>query len=141
MNRIWKTAHKLYEIRYLRLARIFELLNFVINSNAISAKANIHPSSEFHHHGLGCVVHDNTIIGKNCHIFQNVTFGSKWTNGVNTGDAPQVGNNVVIGAGACILGGVEIGDNSVVGANSVVTHDVPSNCVVAGVPAQVIKEL
>lgn len=105
MNQLWKIAHKLYGIRCSHLARLFELLNFVINSNAVSAKANIDTSTKFHHHGLGCVVHDNTIIGRNCHIFQNVTFGSKWTDGINTGDAPIVGNNVVIGAGACILGG------------------------------------
>ena len=89
MNQLWKMAHKLYGIRYSHLARILELLNFVVNSNAVSAKSNIDPSTEFHHHGLGCVVHDSTVIGRDRHIFQNVTFGSKWTNGINTGDVPQ----------------------------------------------------
>ena len=56
------------------------------------------------------------------------------------GMSPKIGNNVVIGADACILG-VEIGDNSVIVANAIVTEDIPSNCVVAGVPARVIKKI
>lgn len=54
-------------------------------------------------------------------------------------DAPTIGDNVVVYAGAKIIGGVHIGNNVIIGANAVVTKDVPDNCVVAGVPARIIK--
>lgn len=111
----------------------------MINGNAISAKANIGRNTTFHHHGVGCVVHENTVIGDNCHIFQNVTLGSRWSNGKLDGGAPIIGNNVLIGAGAVIIGEIVIGDNSHVGANAVVLSDVPENSIVVGVPARIIK--
>ena len=55
--------------------------------------------------------------------------------------AIHIGNNVWIGDKATVLGGITIGDNVIVGANSVVTHDVPSNCVVAGIPAKIVRQL
>lgn len=57
------------------------------------------------------------------------------------GGTPVIGDNCKIGAGAKILGGVVVGDNVFIGANAVVTHDVPSNCVVGGVPAKIIKRI
>ena len=83
---------------------------------------------------MGCVVHDDAVIGDNCKIFANVTIGNKWSDGKNTSGPPKIGNNVVIGAGSVI-----IGDNCVIGANSVVLKDVPPDSVIAGVPAKVIK--
>lgn len=80
------------------------------------------------------------MIGENCTIFQHVTLGSKWSGGINDGGAPIVGNHVMIGSGACILGNITIGDNTIIGANAVVTHNVPPNVVVAGNPARIIKE-
>lgn len=111
----------------------------MIGGNAISVKATIGKNTMFHHHGVGCVVHDNTVIGSDCHVFQNVTLGSKWSEGVCDGGAPTIGNNVLIGAGACVLGNITIGNNSVIGANSVVLRDVPENSTVVGVPG-VIKD-
>ena len=58
---------------------------------------------------------------------------------MNKNVAPTIGNNVIIGAGAKIMGDVKIGNNVTIGANAVVTHDVPDNCVVGGVPAKIIK--
>ena len=72
-------------------------------------------------------------IGKNCVIYQNVTLGKR--NGVG----PVLGDNVVIFAGAKVIGGVKIGDHAVIGANSVVVKDVPDNAIVAGVPAKVLR--
>ena len=85
--------------------------------------------------GLGVVIHNNTVLGNNVHIDQNVTIGG---NGTEYG-VPVIGNNIYIGAGAKVLGPVNIGDGSVVGANSVVIQDVPQRTVVAGVPAKVIR--
>lgn len=85
--------------------------------------------------GLGTVIHPKAIIGKNVNIGHGVTIGGKSGGGV-----PTICDNVVIGAGARIIGNVTISTNSVVGANAVVTKDVPSNVVVAGIPAVIIKK-
>ena len=91
------------------------------------------------HRGLGCVAHENTVIGSYCRICQNVTFGAKCSVlKSDDGKAPVVGNYVEIGAGAVILGGIHIGDHAVIGANAVVIHDVPPSTVVVGVPAKEI---
>lgn len=90
--------------------------------------------------GIGCAIHARAVIGKDCKIFQGVTIGSKWSNGIYSGGVPHIGNNVMIGAGAVILGDISVGDNSIIGANAVVIHNVPENSFAVGVPA-VIKKL
>ena len=74
-----------------------------------------------------------------CRIYQNTTFGSNGKDG-NGDDAPTIGNNVVIGAGAVIIGGITIGDNVMIGANSVVLESIPSNVTVVGIPAKIVKK-
>lgn len=69
------------------------------------------------------------------------TFMHHTTLGKKNGHRPVIGNNVQVGCGATILGGVTIGDNVVIGAESLVLHDVPANCIVAGNPARIIREL
>ena len=142
MNKIWVISNKLYNKPKIwhYLARFFELLNMIINSNAISTKAKIGKNTIFHHHGIGCVIHDNSVIGSECNIFQNVTIGSQWSNGICEGSAPVIGNRVFIGAGAVILGKVTIGDNARIGANAVVISDVPSDTVAVGIPAKIIMK-
>ncbi len=81
------------------------------------------------------VVHARAVIGKNCMIGQCVTIGGK----SGQYEVPVIGDNVEINAGARVLGPIHIGDNVIIGANAVVVKDVPSNCVVAGVPAKIIK--
>ena len=85
-------------------------------------------------HPMGIVIGGDTKIGENCTIYQYVTIGQ------NNNKFPKIGDNVTIYAGAKIIGDVEIGNNVIVGANAVVTHDVPNNSVVAGVPAKIIKK-
>lgn len=124
MNSLWKIAHKWSNNRGLRkyLSRTIELMLFIVNSNSVSVKASIGTNTIFHHHGVGCVVHDNAVIGENCHIFQNVTLGSKWSHGKLDGGAPIIGNNVLIGA------------------NAVVITDIPDNSIAVGVPAKIISK-
>lgn len=89
----------------------------------------------FYHGGLGVTIHENSAIGENCHIFTCVTLGG--TNNKKT--SITIGNNVLIGTGAKIIGNVNIGNNVVIAANSVVTEDIPDNCLAAGVPARIKK--
>ncbi len=83
-------------------------------------------------HPNGIVIHPDTVIGPNCLIFQQVTLGLSGPEG-----APRIGGHVDIGAGARILGPVQIGDHALIGANAVVTCDVPAGHVARGIPARV----
>jgi serine O-acetyltransferase len=87
-------------------------------------------------HGTGIVVGETAVIGDNCSILQGVTLGGT---GKETGDRhPKIGRNVLIGAGANVLGNIKVGDCSLVAAGSVVLQEVPPKTTVAGVPAKVI---
>lgn len=88
-------------------------------------------------HGLnGIIVSYYAKIGANCVIRQQVTIAQNDNN-----EAPTIGDDVVIGAGAKLIGNITIGNNVIIGANAVVTKDVPDNCTVAGVPARIIKRV
>lgn len=104
----------------------------------------IHPSAKigtgfFIDHGMGVVIGETAEIGDYVTLFQGVTLGGT---GKERGKRhPTLGNHVVVGAGAKILGGITIGDNVKIGANSVVLKNVPPNSTVIGVPGRVIKSL
>jgi serine O-acetyltransferase len=101
----------------------------------------IHPGAVigegvFIDHGMGVVIGETAIIGNYALIYQGVTLGGT---GKESGKRhPTLGENVVVGAGAKVLGNIEIGDNVRIGAGSVVLRDVPSNCTVVGVPGRII---
>lgn len=86
-------------------------------------------------HGFSTIVSAKRI-GKNCKIYQQVTIGYN-----HALEAPVLGDNVEVCCGAKIIGGVRIGNNVIIGANAVVVNDVPDNCIVAGVPAKIIKRI
>lgn len=86
-------------------------------------------------HPVGIVIHKNVTVGKNCKIYQNVTIG-----GPKKSKVPVLGNRVFVSPNSCIIGDIKIGDNVTIGAGSVVVKDVPSDTVVAGNPAVVIKK-
>lgn len=121
---------------------VLRQLNRVLFSCDISVGAQIDPTCNFYHAGLGCVIHADAVVGPECIFFQHVTLGAAWhpsEAGGSTHDAPKIGSGVMLGAGCVVLGGIEVGDRSIIGANAVVTKDVPPDCVVVGVPGKIIK--
>ncbi len=104
--------------------------------------ADIHPGatigkSLFIDHATGIVIGETTVIGDHVMIYQGVTLG-----GVSTSKGkrhPTIGNNVVIGSGAIVLGNITIGNNVRIGAGSVVLKDIPDDCTVVGVPGEIVK--
>jgi len=104
----------------------------------------IHPGAKIGHgvfidHGIGVVIGETAEIGDNCLIYQGVTLGGT---GKQVGKRhPTLGNNVVVGAGAHVLGAIKIGDNVRIGAGSVVLRDVGADCTVVGIPGRVIEHL
>lgn len=123
-----------------KISRVLELVNHLICACSVSIDAEIGNRTVFYHRGIGCVVHPKTVIGEDCKIFQGVTIGSKWSKASCLGEAPHIGNNVMIGAGTVILENITIGDNSIIGTNAVVTHSILENSLAVGVPA-IIKKL
>ena len=103
----------------------------------------IHPAAQigkglFIDHGMGVVIGETSIVGDNVTLFQGVTLGGT---GKETGKRhPTLGDNIVVGAGAKILGNIIIGSNTYIGANAVVLRDVPANSTVVGVPGHVTKQ-
>ncbi len=102
----------------------------------------IHPAARigggfFIDHGFGVVIGETAEVGENVTLFQGVTLGGT---GKETGKRhPTIGNNVVIGAGAKVLGNITIGENSFIGANAVVLQNVPADCTVVGVPGRCVS--
>jgi len=103
----------------------------------------IHPGAQigksfFIDHGMGVVIGETAIVGDNVLLYQGTTLGGT---GKETGKRhPTLGNNVVVGAGAKILGNITIGNNSYIGANAVVIKNVPSNSTVVGIPGRITKQ-
>jgi len=102
----------------------------------------IHPGAEigrklFIDHGMGVVIGETTIIGDEVTLYQGVTLGGT---GKERGKRhPTIGNNVVVSAGAKVLGSITIGNNVIIGAGAVVINDVPGDCTVVGVPGRIVK--
>lgn len=102
----------------------------------------IHPGATIGHsimidHGMGVVIGETAEVGNRVTIYQGVTLGGT---GNHTGKRhPTVGNDVIIGSGAKVLGPVTLGDEVKVGANSVVLHDVPNGATVVGIPGKIVK--
>ena len=142
MNKLCSVGNHLLKMGWVRrkIASVVELIKHLICACSVSIDAEIGNRTIFYHRGIGCVVHPKAVIGEDCKIFQGVTIGSKWSKASCLGEAPRIGNNVMIGAGAVILGNITIGDDSIIGANAVVTHSIPKNSLAVGVPA-IIKKL
>ena len=131
-----RRAHWFYKHNMKLLAR------FISDRTRKKTGIDIHPGAVigeglFIDHGMGVVIGETTEIGNNCTLFQNVTLGGT---GKETGKRhPTLGNNVMVAAGAKVLGPFKVGDNSKIGAGAVVLCEVPENCTVVGVPGRIVK--
>ena len=129
--------HFLYKINLKGLAR------FLSQINRLFTQIEIHPGATigknlFIDHGCGVVIGETAIIGNNCTIYHGVTLGGT---GKEKGKRhPTLGDNVIIGCCAKILGNITIGNNVKIGANSVVLRDIPDNSTVVGIPAKIINK-
>ena len=133
----YRISHALYRIRVPFLSR------WISQVGRFFTGIEIHPGAAignglFIDHGMGVVIGETTIIGDNVTLYQGVTLGGT---GKEKGKRhPTVGNNVVVGAGAKVLGNIRIGDNSYIGSNAVVIKDVPDNSTVVGVPGRITRQ-
>lgn len=129
-----RISHFFYQGKLLFAARVISQIGRWFTG------IEIHPGAQigkglFIDHGMGVVIGETAIIGENVTLFQGVTLGGT---GKQKGKRhPTLGNNVVVGAGAKVLGDIHVGDNVSVGANAVVVRDVPANSTVVGVPGRI----
>jgi len=132
-----RLAHFLYKRKLLFVARLLS------QTSRFMTGIEIHPGAQigqgfFIDHGMGVVIGETTIIGNHVTLFQGVTLGGT---GKETGKRhPTLRDNIVVGAGAKVLGNIEVGSNAYIGANAVVIRDVPPNTTVVGVPGRVTKQ-
>jgi len=137
LHAIWvhRVSHWLWRKNLKTLAR------FLSHISRFLTAIEIHPGADigrrfFIDHGLGIVIGETTEIGNDVLVYQGVVLGG--TSHDKTKRHPTIGNRVVIGAGAILLGPIKVGDNARVGAGSVVVQDVPDNSTVVGVPGRVV---
>ena len=132
----YRRAHKLYLKKHYFLARL------ISQRAARKTGIEIHPGARigkglFIDHGSGVIIGETAKLGDNVTLYQGVTLGGT---GKEKGKRhPTLGDNVMVSAGAKVLGSFKIGENSKIGAGSVVLKEVPANCTVVGVPGRIVK--
>lgn len=132
----YRVAHRLYKRKHYFLAR------WISQRAARKTGIEIHPGATigeglFIDHGSGVIIGETTIIGNNVTLYQGVTLGGT---GKEQGKRhPTLEDNVMVSAGAKVIGSFTIGENSKIGAGSVVLEEVPPNCTVVGVPGRIVK--
>ena len=129
-------AHKLYKANVPLIPRVISQFSRFFTG------IEIHPGAKigrrfFIDHGMGVVIGETTEIGDDALIYQNVTLGG--TGNERGKRHPTLANNVVVGTGAKILGGIRVGNNARIGAGAVVVHPVPDNSTVVGIPGRVVR--
>lgn len=133
----YRVAHRLYRKKHYFLAR------WISQRAARKTGIEIHPGAKigrglFIDHGSGVIIGETAVIGKNVTLYQGVTLGGT---GKEKGKRhPTLKDNVMVSAGAKVIGSFTVGENSKIGAGSVVLNEVPPNCTVVGVPGRIVKQ-
>ena len=132
----YRVAHKLYKSGHYFWAR------WVSQRAVRKTGIEIHPGAEigenlFIDHGNGVIIGETAVVGNNVTLYQGVTLGG--TGKEHGKRHPTIGDNVMISAGAKVLGSFKVGENSKIGAGSVVIEEVPPNCTVVGVPGRIVR--
>ena len=133
---MYRVSHWFYTMKLYTIARCISQLARLITGIEIHPGAKI-GKGFFIDHGSGVVIGETTEIGDHCLVYQGVTLGGT---GKEKGKRhPTLGNNVMVGAGARVLGPFKVGDNAKIAANAVVLEEVPPNCTAVGVPARIVR--
>jgi len=134
-RQLHRLAHFLHRRRLRVPARVISHLSRTLTGIEIHPGADI-GDGFFIDHGMGVVIGETSQIGDNCHLYQGVTLGGTSTK--RSKRHPTLGDNVVVGAGAKLIGAIDVGNNVRIGAGSVVVANVPDNATVVGVPGHVV---
>ncbi len=135
--KLYRVARWLYMHKIPLLPKVLYYLIFLLFNSSVPYTAEIGKETRFAYGGMGCVINKRSEIGDRVLIGQNTTIGRS----LDPKDFPSIGNDVYISAGARIIGNIHVGNNVIIGANAVVNKDVEDNCIVAGVPAKIIRKL
>ena len=119
------------------------IARYISQRSAHKTGIEIHPGAKIGKrllidHGMGVVIGETATIGDDCTIYHNSTLGGTGKDKYKR--HPDIGNNVMVGSGAKVLGPIKIGNNVKIGANAVVLHDIPNNVTVVGVPERIVKK-
>ena len=133
--KLYRIGHFFHKCGFVKVAKSISYLNRVLFGGWIPSSAEIGENFKCGYGGIGVVIHNDTKIGNNCVIAQNVTIGRKFRDE----KVPVIGNDVYIGANSVVFGEITIGNNVIIGAGSVVDKDVPDNSTVFGNPMRIIE--
>ncbi|MYL49350.1 serine acetyltransferase [Halobacillus litoralis] len=143
VSKIYNLSRTLYKYKVPIVPKFLWAFNRIFFSCDIPYQADIDSTVTFSHNGLGTVINKKTKIGSNTLVMHHVTIGGNMGktsfNGKEEIFAPIIGDNVICGVGAKVLGPITIGDSAKIGAGAVVLKDVPENCIAVGIPAKIYK--
>lgn len=132
----YRLNHELYKEGIEFIPDVLAAVSRMLTGTEIYYSAEIGPGFKLMH-GLGTTIAARCRIGSRFTVYQGVTIGDKV--GKGTGSRPEIGDDVIVSAGAKVLGPIKIGDRTVIGANAVVIRSLPSRCIAVGIPAEIIR--
>ncbi|WP_020568304.1 serine O-acetyltransferase [Neolewinella persica] len=132
---LFRCSQFFYRRGFRRTSYLVNVVNRLFFSAWLPGSARVGEGLIVGYWGLGIVIHNNTVIGKNCWICQNVTIGRNFSDR----QVPHIGDNVYIGAGSVLFGEITVGDNVFIGSNCVVNSSIPDNCTVVGNPMRIVS--